>query len=190
MIYSTTVGEDLPSLQFLVESLWEYQAEMQKLNIPDPKEFVSRCRVLKQQRLDEMQALQSSGPVPALQSSHALSLPPQIGTQQSLAVNFETLHSPNSNSNTPTTQSTASTNSNVSALNQTSQFNLTASTSSDPNSGLRGGGVGLCRACGMRQSCVVLLPCAHLCMCEQCSRAAQRCLVCAQPIANTVRTYT
>ncbi|KAL9689433.1 hypothetical protein QQ045_009819 [Rhodiola kirilowii] len=38
--------------------------------------------------------------------------------------------------------------------------------------------VGLCRGCGCREACVVLLPCRHLCSCVLCESVLQSCPVC------------
>lgn len=55
----------------------------------------------------------------------------------------------------------------------------------DNNNG--GGGNRRCRMCGERESCVLLLPCRHLCLCTVCgSTLHHTCPVCNNPMNATV----
>ena len=48
----------------------------------------------------------------------------------------------------------------------------------------------ICSICMDRPSVMVLVPCGHLCMCQECSlHAQQRCPICRTAVAHMVRTY-
>lgn len=50
-----------------------------------------------------------------------------------------------------------------------------------------GGGNRVCRICGERESCVLLLPCRHLCLCTSCGTTLQStCPVCNSSMNATV----
>ncbi|VFQ98373.1 unnamed protein product [Cuscuta campestris] len=51
----------------------------------------------------------------------------------------------------------------------------------------QGGGVRMCRRCGVKESSVLLLPCRHLCLCTMCgSTLVSRCPVCSSNMNATV----
>lgn len=50
------------------------------------------------------------------------------------------------------------------------------------------GGDRRCRMCGERESCVLLLPCRHLCLCSVCGSGPQQLPSC--PVCNSVMTAT
>ncbi|VFQ59914.1 unnamed protein product [Cuscuta campestris] len=51
----------------------------------------------------------------------------------------------------------------------------------------QGGGVRMCRRCGVKESSVLLLPCRHLCLCTMCgSTLVSRCPVCSSSMNATV----
>lgn len=41
----------------------------------------------------------------------------------------------------------------------------------------------MCRSCGKQESCVLLLPCRHLCLCKLCGSSLHTC-----PVCNSVKT--
>lgn len=47
-----------------------------------------------------------------------------------------------------------------------------------PGGGDCGGGNRMCKKCGERESCVLLLPCRHLCLCTSCGSTHYTCPVC------------
>ncbi|CAG0879227.1 unnamed protein product [Cyprideis torosa] len=47
----------------------------------------------------------------------------------------------------------------------------------------------LCKVCMDNEKCVVLLPCAHLCVCASCAPALKDCPICRELIRGTVKTY-
>lgn len=52
-----------------------------------------------------------------------------------------------------------------------------------------GGGRGLrraCRGCGEKESCVLLLPCRHLCLCTACGSGVHGCPICGSVMTGTV----
>ena len=54
-------GDDLPSVQTMVELVWEYSAQMEALQLTNPCEYVALCRQWKQRKLERELAIQSSG---------------------------------------------------------------------------------------------------------------------------------
>ena len=48
-----------------------------------------------------------------------------------------------------------------------------------------------CVICQDRPKCMVLLPCAHLCLCDHCGPLAEMdaCPMCRQPVLTRIRTY-
>lgn len=46
-----------------------------------------------------------------------------------------------------------------------------------------------CRACRRRMAAVVMLPCRHLCLCEECDRVARACPVCFTARESSVEVY-
>ncbi len=46
-----------------------------------------------------------------------------------------------------------------------------------------------CSICMDQPSIMVLVPCGHLCLCQQCAYAQQRCPICRATVAQMVRTY-
>ncbi|XP_057466456.1 probable BOI-related E3 ubiquitin-protein ligase 3 [Actinidia eriantha] len=44
-----------------------------------------------------------------------------------------------------------------------------------------------CRACGTEESCVLLLPCRHLCLCSVCALSVQSCPICTTPKNASLR---
>ena len=58
----TFAGDDIPSLQHLLETIWEYQAQMNESGISDPGDFVNRCRLKKTQALEERASVLPTGP--------------------------------------------------------------------------------------------------------------------------------
>ncbi len=51
-------------------------------------------------------------------------------------------------------------------------------------------GLAVCSICMDRPSTMVLVPCGHLCICQECSHhAQQRCPICRTATTNMVRTY-
>ncbi|XP_047333505.1 BOI-related E3 ubiquitin-protein ligase 1-like [Impatiens glandulifera] len=48
----------------------------------------------------------------------------------------------------------------------------------DDNGFMMGNGMMICRRCGLSSSCVVFLPCRHLCSCESCEPLMSSCPVC------------
>ena len=51
-------------------------------------------------------------------------------------------------------------------------------------------GLAVCSICMDRPSIMVLVPCGHLCICQECSHhAQQRCPICRTATTNMVRTY-
>lgn len=155
---------------------------MLERNISEPQEFVGRCKILKQQRIDELQSVHSSSSMIAAQSSPLQIVPSQF-QQQSGALQAI------SNTTAPQTLSGTRSNSNSNA-NPSSVISITsANSTSNQSQGSRSGNA-ICRKCGSRECCMVLLPCAHLCLCEMCSRVERRCPLCSQHITSVVRTYT
>ena len=55
-------GDDIQSLQHLLETIWEYQAQMNESGISDPGDFVNRCRLQKAQALEERSSVRPTGP--------------------------------------------------------------------------------------------------------------------------------
>ncbi|GMJ05389.1 BOI-related gene 3 [Hibiscus trionum] len=56
---------------------------------------------------------------------------------------------------------------------------LRTSATTAEEGGISGGGAGrLCRNCGKEESCVLLLPCRHLCLCTGCGSTVHICPVC------------
>ena len=58
---SLFAGDDIPSLQHLLETIWEYQAQMSENSISDPGDFVARCRLMKSQALEERASVRPPG---------------------------------------------------------------------------------------------------------------------------------
>ena len=55
-------GDEILSLQHLLETIWEYQAQMYESGISDPGDFVNRCRLMNTQALEERASLRPTGP--------------------------------------------------------------------------------------------------------------------------------
>lgn len=53
--------------------------------------------------------------------------------------------------------------------------------------GSRGSPKRICRGCGEMESCVLLLPCRHLCLCTGCGSARRGCPVCGSVMTGTIR---
>ncbi|KAK3585122.1 hypothetical protein CHS0354_034251 [Potamilus streckersoni] len=47
----------------------------------------------------------------------------------------------------------------------------------------------MCKRCRKRQRNILLLPCTHFCLCEQCSKEVSLCPECWKPINERVKTY-
>ncbi|ONK71631.1 uncharacterized protein A4U43_C04F10690 [Asparagus officinalis] len=51
------------------------------------------------------------------------------------------------------------------------------------------GGSGFCRICGVRSSCVLLLPCRHVCCCQVCDACVGACPVCESAKDGSVEVF-
>ncbi|XP_039274671.2 baculoviral IAP repeat-containing protein 7-B-like [Styela clava] len=47
----------------------------------------------------------------------------------------------------------------------------------------------LCRKCKTRNAEIVMLPCGHLCSCEECAKKSENCFICHRRVTDILKTY-
>ena len=47
----------------------------------------------------------------------------------------------------------------------------------------------MCRKCKKRKSEMIMMPCGHLCLCENCASDVKRCVICRAKVTEKMKVF-